>query len=534
MKEPHPSEQDLAQHYKDKYSLQLCPKTQSGHSSNPLYAPPIGGLPPLLYHYILGELGIPQGSRRGKVSNDTLYDLLFSLSYSREQLQKLTLYPLMFKIDNFVVNHKAIDGRHEAIFDLVAEDGIDAALPFIRYLTKDLKAISAKVKSIDTYRDGRLRVSKVVPNGTVKSTTLVEFIIAYWQVDDKTALTLISALGGLTNRVTGINARYGVLTSNVKNIHRVFKPLFTIVGPIYYLADDESEIGSKMVGYLDYIDGKTLDTGIKFYRKKSLAVLKNDFASMSLRGKMIIMRNLHHYEDGILYVHMKTRQSYGNYGRQQNVLAEMSRSDRKMISNLYGFDMESALQTILYRIFQPRGYELPYTYKYIINKKSKRETMMRLTGLSMDGVKALITSVYQGLKWAGENHRFIKDIMTDAATLRQAIMDIELDDKEHKEALKYATHACKHSTKVKMTRLQYERSTSKEKRLNYEKTFMFHFWTFYERQIQDVMSRYFSNPLPLHDAVYTQDKDEFEDFDIVECEQCIYDETGIKIGLDKA
>lgn len=500
-------------------------------SATPLQAPATRGLTPQLYLYIIGELVKPRGRRVEELGSEELYDLLFSYCMygGLKPIFDELCAPLRFEIPYLAANPKPIDKLHVGLFELLAEDS-DGSLPFVLGNIKSSRKVATKQKMIPRYTNGCLRVKKTVP-GNVKPYALVAFIVTRWNVDNKTALKFVSALGGLTNRVLDIQERYGIAGKHIDKLPYYFKRMFRIVGPIYFLDTPEEELGIELTDYLRTIDGKYLDCGMKLNRKKSLVVLLSDFAKMSLRGKMILMRNLHHYEDEKLYVHLKTKQSYGNYGRQFNVLAELSRSDRKCISNLYGYDMATALQTILFYIYEPKGYSMPYTYKYILDKTDKREELSEATGLSIDGVKAMITAVYQGKSWGGEHHKHIKDLLVDAETIRSAIMSEE--DDEHAEALKYATHACKHSTKVKMTRLQYERSTSKLKRFDYEKTFMFFFWTYHERLAQNIMSSHFNNPITLHDAVYTQDADDFKDFDPAQVEAEIFEQLKIPIKIEK-
>jgi hypothetical protein len=63
---------------------------------------------------------------------------------------------------------------------------------------------------------------------------------------------------------------------------------------------------------------------------------------------------------------------------------------------------------------------------------------------------------------------------------------------------------------------------------------MFFYWSWFERELQNIICKHFKKPITLHDGVYTQDKAEFDSLDIRALEQELYDAypMGMKLSND--
>ena len=240
----------------------------------------------------------------------------------------------------------------------------------------------------------------------------------------------------------------------------------------------------------------------------------------------------------IIYVKLHTKSEIGFFGREYNTLSLLPRFDRAHIKSLLGYDMEAAMQSIFVRLLPEL--ELPFANYYIKNKRLVRQKAYDIyvklnphlptktkedKGLIMDRVKMELTAIFQGRPFgkADEFHIFLEDeykIFTERDLITTAICQRHNDNSDE---IRYAKVRTKDKAK--------SRSTSKLRRMfpkgykvdfkelaeeievvdgrvnaanKLRKTFIFFYWTYYEKVIQDAMKTLMEEPISLHDAVYTQ------------------------------
>lgn len=255
--------------------------------------------------------------------------------------------------------------------------------------------------------------------------------------------------------------------------------------------------------------------------KDTFTITKSELLTMHTMSQIILLDRVHCIKGDQLYIKLYEKNEIAMCGRRYNTLNTIARVDRHKIE-LYGYDMESALQTILYSKFS-NTLDLSWSKYYISNKRGVREDIANLFNLPIDTVKTEITAIYQGRWYNPEKypmHQHVKVLFDEVEAIKTYLYsNYWKKSKDESEAYKYAR---------KRTKDKYPDTTSKR---NLKVTFLFFYWTYYERQIQDVMCKYISNSLPLHDAVYTQDSN-LPSKEYLESQ--IKEETGIsmRLGVD--
>ena len=263
-----------------------------------------------------------------------------------------------------------------------------------------------------------------------------------------------------------------------------------------------------------------------------------DILKMSLYSQLTLLRNLVYVKDFVLYIKLNHKQDIGNFGRRYNTLNEIARDDRKLISNLYGVDMATALQTILLadmKIVDPKM-ELPITTLLITDKTRVRKETMQLMGYkTIEIAKMNLTAIFQG-RWYNKRYLPLKKLFDERdliskTLIKQAFTDIK------SQRMKYAIERT--NTKLAKKFPDNETYQVEEYELNdndgkqhIRNSFMFYYWTFKEREIQNIIADNFKYPITLHDAVYTQYEQEFNRLNIEDIEKKILKELDIAIKLE--
>ena len=188
--------------------------------------------------------------------------------------------------------------------------------------------------------------------------------------------------------------------------------------------------------------------------------------------------------------------------------------------------MATALQTIL---LHDTGLDLPFTKLLTTDKHKARKEVKELMGYdTIEQAKTEITAIYQGRKFNDKKYKPLKHIFDE----RDKIAEIVITDKRDSKRVKYATlrTETKHNN-LKVSDYHNEKILQRD-RFNILKSYMFFYWTYKERQIQDIISKRFNRPITLHDAVYTQDKVEMDNLDIDSIKEEIHRDLGLKIDLE--
>jgi len=411
------------------------------------------------------------------------------------------------------------------------------------------RSLSKHPKWINIYRNNRFAPINKVKR--VKEHHLIEMLIAKYKLDMNTALLLDKSLARVTNKDEDDGIRYakdtgGSYAKLSEDVQRAFFEEYTYIDnkdvkQIGYITSDDSDIGLTATTYIAQLECKDKPEKADKNKEQYLQVYLGAYSKMSNYIKLHLLRNLVYVEHYILYVKMQHKQEIGNHGRRYNILDEIPRIDRDMMFNLYGVDMESALQTILYtkvKSIEPT-IEIPFTEYYIANKKQVRKDISQQMGWTTDRAKTEITAIYQGRRYNSKKyenrwHKELEYIFLERDRIREVIFTTSKDNTQvTKYATKRTNEKIKEDYNINDAIKKYNTLKAYDK-ANIKNTYMFYYWTYFEREIQNIIAKEFKYPKRLHDAVYTQDKDDFDKLHIESLEKEILSTTGtpIKLSID--
>lgn len=406
------------------------------------------------------------------------------------------------------------------------------------------RSISKNPKQINKYRPNRF--APVSSTKRVKEHHLIEMLISKYNQDMDTALLLDKALARVTSKDEEDGTKYAENTGGSyaklpKDIQESFfkEYIYTDdknVKHIGYAILDDSNIGLNATMYIAELECNDKPKKADKNKEQYLQVYLGTYSKMSTYTQLHLLRNLEYVEDYILYIKMQHKQEIGNHGRRYNILDEIPRIDRELMWNLYGVDMESALQTIVYtkvKKIEPT-IELPFTEYYIANKKQVRSDISQHMGWTIDKTKREITAIYQGRVYNPKRvewHKELEYIFLERDKISELIFTTS---KDKTQITKYANRRTTEKTKKKYNiddAIKKYSKLSTQDKSNVRNSYMFYYWTYFEREIQDIIAKQFKYPKTLHDAVYTQDKESYTKLDIEDLEKEILTSTGIPIRL---
>lgn len=295
--------------------------------------------------------------------------------------------------------------------------------------------------------------------------------------------------------------------------------------------------------------------------KPLIQIPVSEFLSMSATSRLSILSRTVNIKRNILNVALNIKQDIGNLGREYHLLANVPRPDRAKISNLYGYDFESALQVIVLAIMKEVNTQvsISITENFVKNKAEVRQYVVDILDVNMDLAKKIITAAYQG-----GGIRSIPQMIGSALNKNQieGMKDLYVETKQIiLELLKISSSSFTNSDTVlgkhfiaarwyasKRTSikwelvadfnyeyyLEYEKKYNKVKAFKFAKSYMFYLWTYFEGEARKILATHLKQPISLHDAVYTQDKDSFDKMVVKDVEDEILQKIGIPLRLGKA
>ncbi len=433
---------------------------------------------------------------------------------------------------------------------------------------------------IQHYRNDRFTPIKSKQTRRDKSHHLIELLRIKYQIPYKEINTLISAMGAVSQVEWGkglewskelyryspdTGGSYSKLKSKTKSM---FFEEFTYIGAKkekligYRHKEDKSELLYNIEVYLIECERQGNTDGWSGKKPENyLQIILDDFIKMKLEAQIQLLKSVEYVTGFILHTNMQEKNDVGNCGRKTNIVNEIPKSSRSMMSNLWGVDMESAIQVILYTLVKEidPSIELPFTEIFIEKKEELRLEVQELMGYKdINQAKKYITSIFQGLpKYKGtpdeiiiifsERNKIFKTIMSQrnnqTKVSKYAVKRTNMKMKEkgiHWSSTVRTVEVKEYETIKKNRQDARERGVNKiakeadEIIMEIEKSFVYFYWTYYEREIQNIIAQNFRYPKTLHDAVYTQNKEEFENIDLFLIEKQISEETGIpiKLGLE--
>lgn len=401
---------------------------------------------------------------------------------------------------------------------------------------------SKNPKYINKYQPNRFApISKAK---RVKEHHLIELLTAKYDMDIAIALILDKALSRVNNKNEEDGTRYAESTGGSyaklsKEMQELFFEEFTYTDnkdakQIGYRVTDNSDMGLTTIMYLAELEVANKPENIDKNKDQYLQVHLGTYSKMSNYTQLHLLRNLAYIEHYTLYIKMQHKQDIGNNGRRGNIIDEIARADRILIE-LYGVDMESALQTIVYTEVKKidQSIDLPFTKHYIDNKKQVRDEVSRQLDWSTDRTKREITAIYQGRVYntKKEGHKELEHIFLERDKISATIFTTVGDGTQ---ATKYASRRAPEKLLKKYgienALKNYDKLITREQS-NVRNTYMFFWWTYFEREIQNIITKELKYPKTLHDAVYTQDEDNFNKLDIKKLEEKILNKTNIPMKL---
>jgi len=292
-----------------------------------------------------------------------------------------------------------------------------------------------------------------------------------------------------------------------------------------------------------------------------MSIPRDEFLQMSATSRLRILSQTVQIKNNTLRVALNIKKDIGNLGREYHLLANIPRDDRAKISALYGYDFESALQTIVLAVLNEvnPSFYLGITDNFVQNKQAVRQYVVDTLGVNMEKAKKIITAAYQGgslnsipnITGAlltndqkagmeglyGETKVIIHELLkVSSATFVPSQSTLGL----------HMTAACWYA--AKKTRQKYEltqdftlkyyddyvKNYTKAKAYKFVKSYMFYLWTYFEGEARKILATHLKQPISLHDAVYTQDKVSFNAMNVAIVEAEILQKIGIPLKLGKA
>ena len=306
----------------------------------------------------------------------------------------------------------------------------------------------------------------------------------------------------------------------------------------------------------DYVKNKTLPR-----YKPLMAINSEDFLSMSTSSRLKTLSQTVNVKRHVLHVSLNVQRDIGNLGREYHFISNLPRTDRSKISNLYGYDFESALQTIVLAILQSiqSNVSLNITSNYVKNKAQVRQYVVNLLGVDTDKAKIIITAAYQGGSLGGiskivgfnlskDQREGMEALYVETKAIIEALLKVSSISfvapqsalGSHFAAARWYA-AKRTSEKHKLTKdftLEYyniyAKKYSKAEASKYAKSYMFYLWSYFEGAARKIVENHLKQPISLHDAVYTQDKSSFDSLNVSKIEDEIYTKIGINLKLGKA
>lgn len=297
--------------------------------------------------------------------------------------------------------------------------------------------------------------------------------------------------------------------------------------------------------------------------KPTISISVGDFLKMSTVSQLRILSHTVNVKRKILTVALNVQKDYGNLGREYHLLTSIPRTDRGNISNLYGYDFESALQVIVLGILKEvkPHIDLPITTHFVNNKKAVRQHVVDTLGVSMDIAKKVITAAYQGGGLSGipnligvdkltNDQKFgMEGLYSETKLVISTLLEISSTSflapdtilgKHFKAARWYASKRTLKKYELLHDDFTFElydkflKRYGKRKAFQFAKSYMFYLWTYFEGEARKILASHLKQPITLHDAVYTQDKNSFDQVSIKCIEDEIFSKIGIPLKLDKA
>jgi DNA-binding transcriptional MerR regulator len=223
-------------------------------------------------------------------------------------------------------------------------------------------------------------------------------------------------------------------------------------------------------------------------------------------------------------------------GRTYNIFTRLRSSERKALG-YYNYDISGGLQVIAFGIlFQyPHSkyedfYDLrrayPLIFEYATNPASKqalRQAIATDLGTTIEEVKKLLTAYANGSQKQAGNSEKLQKFFDESDQLRREVISVVYDNEP--DLLQSAIEQSKKNFPEDKDWQSIEKEESHQEARDKASVFFF-IWTFFEKQIRDVMLSLVDDGIPVHDAIYSKRVIPFQHF-----EDEIFKRTGFEVKI---
>jgi hypothetical protein len=428
-------------------------------------------------------------------------------------------------------------------------------------------------KEVPIYYDYKTRVT-ITPRGENKfpsSYMLASFFMTSFNLGMSVAFKVVRAFNSFDIRALDRSIVYREGHVNLQNIPVNIRHIFEnteVINDKYMLVKAciivEDELLKEMSKFLQVVNNlapsEYSDTVLSVY-KPLMAIKSSDFLSMSPTSRIKILSQTVNIKRNVLHVSLNIKKDIGNLGREYHLLTSIPRIDRDKIPNLWGYDFESALQTIVLAILTDivPTETFSVTDTFVNNKRYVRQYVVDILGVNMEIAKKIITAAYQGGCLGGISkitgfrlNAVQRKGMSGLYDETKIIMDelVKISSKSYiapKTVLgSHFKAACWYASKRTTTKWELTEDFTfeiyhdflakygKAKAKKFPKSYMFYFWTYFEGEARKIVQSHLKQAITLHDAVYTQDEASFKSMIVTDVEAEIYKKLGIRLKLGKA
>lgn len=366
----------------------------------------------------------------------------------------------------------------------------------------------------------------------------------HFNVNDKYYAGSHSKRYMLTSKSKAVVKKLGVLLkNNLIQYVRLLGEHMKGVGNIYNdyslrmipLALPNQSLATKPVTYTSpYICSSGRRTFVR--HKDCIALSVEELANLSLPSLLQVMgiASLSTDKRSVIVPLKNLSSTDPNLGRNYNIFTRLRGAERKALG-YNNYDMSGGIQIISFGLLYKYGghvyqtaddlfQEYPMIFSYGYDQKYKdtmRGSLAAELNISIPEVKALLTAYANGSnKKAGDN--------------KQLALFREESDKLRREVISViATHrpevrelAVKQSRHDFPEQIDWEDTAKNDKTARKMASVYFFIWTYFEKQIRDVMLSLVDDGIPVHDAIYSKRTIPFQDF-----EDAIFKQTGFEVKI---
>ena len=371
-----------------------------------------------------------------------------------------------------------------------------------------------------------------------------QFFNKHFNVNDKYYAGSHSKRYMLTSKSRAVVKKLGVLLkNNLIQYVRLLGEHMEGVGSIYNdyslrmvpLTLPNQYLVTKSVLYTPpYICSSGRRTFVK--HKDCIALSVDELANLSLPSLLQVMgiASLSTDKRSVIVPLKNLSSTDPNLGRIYNIFTRLRGAERKALG-YNNYDMSGGIQIIsfgllykyaghLYQTHDDLFQEYPMIFSYGYDQDYKddlRKTLAAKLGIGIQEVKALLTAYANGSnKKAGDNDQ-LAQFREESDKLRREVISVV--QRHRPEVRELAANQSRHDFPEQ---IDWEDTTKNDKTARKMASVYFFIWTYFEKQIRDVMLSLVDDGVPVHDAVYSKRVIPFEDF-----EDAIFKQTGFEVKI---